>query len=269
MLFNKYREEVVMKKGLKRFLIGLLVIGLILFVLFCILIGIVIVEDNKQEKLLDEEVNMLLNVDLLEDNIDMTIVSDDEYGVIEKTIKKYLKDYSDNYKSYIKTLEEFEFSEMFTASTFKNDGPDFLNSKNKLSKLQKDVNNSLDSLIEMSSEKYIMSLIEKKDLTEYSVDLYKEYMMGTDVNSFNDIISDDVADMKKISIYVNLFLDDCYAIYDFMSKNRSSWNVDESANAVYFSNNELVSEYNSLLNKIIEDYNNLAIEEDDDVEDCF
>ena len=252
-----------MKKGLKKFLIGLLVVVLILFILFCILIGIVIFEDNEQEKLLDEEINMLLNVDLLENDIDMTIVSDDEYGVIERTIKKYLKDYSDNYKLYIKTLEEFNFSEMFTSSTFKNDGPDFLNSKNRLSKLQKDVNNSLDGLINMSSEKYIMSLIEKKDLSEYSVDLYREYMIGTDVNSFNDIISDNVADMKKISVYVNLFLDDCYAIYDFMSKNRGSWTVDESVNAVYFSKNELVSEYNELLNKVIEDANKLAIDEEE------
>lgn len=241
-----------MKKVIK----GVLITIGVLFVLFCVFVGYVIVDTNKQEELLNKEVNELLNLDLTRDNVNMDIVTNDEYAVIEKTMKGYLKDYSDSCKEFIRAIDEFDFENMFTADTFLNDGADFVESKSKLSQLKDTLNKNLDNLIRMSSEEYIMGLINSKDLDDYSVDLYRQYMFGNNVNSFNDTIISDVEEMKSVSEDVNLFLDDCYALYDFMSKNRSYWYVD--GDIVYFSTDKLVNEYNALLNKIIMDSNDLT-----------
>lgn len=241
---------------MKKIIKGILITIGVLFILFCVFVGYVIIDINKQEELLSNEVNELLTLDLIKDDVNTVIVTRDEYAVIEKTMKNYLKDYSDNCKEFIRSIDEFDFENMFTANTFLNDGPDFVESKGRLSQLKDTLNKNLDNLMEMSSEEYIMGLINNKDLDDYSVDLYRQYMFGDSVNSFNDTISSDVQEMKEIGKDVNLFLDDCYAMYDFMSKNRSYWYVD--GNIVYFSTDRLVNEYNALLNKIIMDSNNLT-----------
>ena len=73
-------------------------------------------------------------------------------------------------------------------------------------------------------------------------------------------MADDIEDMVSIRDDIDLFLNDCYAIYDFMSENRSYWYVE--GDTVYFSTDSLVNEYNALLNKIIIDIDELVEYED-------
>lgn len=245
-----------MKKVIKRILI---VIGILLLIFAC-LIGYFVYDDMKQEKILDEEINTLLELNLLEDDVDTKIVTRDQYAVIEKTIKDYIKDYSDNYKLFVNSIYDFNFEEMFTATTFATDGPDFIESKGKLSKLQDNVTTSLDKLVEMASEDYIMNLISNKKLDDYYIEIYKNYMFGENINNFYDEIEENISDINNLNKYLNLFFDDCYAIYDFLSSNRNNWYVEEETNTVYFTIDSLVNKYNELLNKVIEDSN--AITED-------
>lgn len=238
-----------MKKVIRR----LIIIAIVLIVLFCGLIGYMVYRELKEEAKLNDVVSSLLDLDLTEDNIDTTIVTTGDYSIVEKVIKNYLKDYSNNCKDFIGTIDNFDFANMFTADTFKNDGPDFLDSKGKLSKLKDTINTDLDKLIEMSSSDYIMELINKEKLDDYYVDLYKEYMLGEDTKSFDYMISDSIKDLTQIKEDVNTFLDDCYNLYDFMSSNRSHWYVE--GEIVYFDTDKLVNEYNALLNKIIIDSN--------------
>ena len=248
-----------MKKGLKVFII---VIG-ILFVLFCGLVVYVAIDTSKQEELLDEEISELFRVDLTVDSINDEIVTKDEYGIVERTIKDYFIDYSDNCKRFIDAIERFDFDDMFSADTFSEDGPDFVVSKGKLSSLSSDVSECLDNLVNMSNEEYIMGLINDKNIDEYYVDLYKGYMIGED-GYFDEYISDDLEDMINIRDDIDLFLEDCFAIYDFMSLNRNYWYIEEDI--VYFSTNSLVNEYNALLNKVIMDIDEL-VEYEDEIDD--
>ena len=247
---------VFMKKILKCIFI---VIG-VLFVLFCGLVVYIIIDTNKQEELLDNEISELLELDLTIDEVDNDIVTSDEYGIVERAIKDYFNDYSDNCKRFISAIEGFDFEEMFSLDTFLDDGPDFIVSKGKLSQLNSTVSECLDNLINMSSEEYIMDLINDKNIDEYYVDLYREYMLGEGIYSFDEYMADDIEDMVSIRDDIDLFLNDCYAIYDFMSENRSYWYVE--GDTVYFSTDSLVNEYNALLNKIIIDIDELVEYED-------
>lgn len=243
-----------MKKIGKKILI---VLG-VLVLLFVIFVGYVIYDSEKQEKALDNEINRILGLDILSDTIDMNIVTRDEYAVIEKTIKIYYRDYSSCYKAFMNELNNFDFESMFSASTFASDGPDFIKSKGSLSKLQKSVSDNLNKIVNMSSKEYIMGLIKKKNLDSYYVDLYKTYMFGDDVNSFDDEVSRDLEDIKKISDDFNKFLDDCYKLYDFLSENRNYWEVDTDSNTILFLDDSKVNKYNELLNNIIEDANAIS-----------
>ena len=238
---------------MKKILKGFLIIVIVLFVIICGLFGYAVYTSIKEENKLSNEISSLLDLDLAKDTVDTTVVTSDEYGVIEKVIKNYLKEYSDNCKDFVGILDNFDFSNMFTASTFKNDGPDFLDSKSKLSKLKDTLNTDLDKLIEMSSSDYIMELINREKLDDYYVDLYREYMLGEDTKSFDYMISDSIKELTQVKEDVNIFLDDCYNLYDFMSNNRSYWYVD--GEIVYFDTDELINEYNALINKIIIDSN--------------
>ena len=246
-----------MKKVIK----VLLIILLILVLLFAGIIGYVIVDSSKQEEILNKEVDRLLSVNYLTDDINTTVVTTGEYAVIEKTMKKYVKDFSDTYKEFYQVISEFNFEGMFTADNFANDGPDFVNSKGKLSNLKTTLTDCLNKMTEMSSEKYIMNLIKNKDIDDYYIDLYKDYMFGSAVNSFDEYMKEDIEYTNNFNKDVNSFLDDCYNLYDFMSKNRNNWEVE--GETVFFSTGSLVNEYNDILNKIIEDSNKLATYEDE------
>lgn len=248
-----------MKKIGKKLLIFL---GIIV-ILFVIFIGCIIYDTEKQEKILNNEINKVLQSDILSDNIGINIVTHDEYAIIEKTIKTYYRDYSNCYKEIMNELNNFDFESMFSATTFAIDGPDFIKSKGGLSKLQKSVSDNLNKIVTMSSKEYIIGLIKKKDLDSYYVDLYKEYMFGSDANSFEDEVSKDVEDIKKTSDDFNKFLDDCYKLYDFLSENRNYWEVDTDSNTILFLDDSKVNKYNELLNNIIEDVN--AISFDDNI----
>ncbi len=237
-----------------------------LFILFVLFVGYVIVDTSKQEKLLDNEISSLLELDLTKDSINKNIVTKDEYAIIEKTIKDYLRDYSDNLKNYKDSIDNFDFNNMFSANNFDNDGPDFIESKGKLSKLKENLNSSLDNLVKYSSEEYIMKIINDKKLDSMYVSKYKEYMLGNGANSFNDTVNKEIKEIKDINEEFNNFLDDCYKLYDFMSNNRNYWSIDKEKNIVYFDNDKLINEYNALLNKIIKDAGNLDNGKDDSKE---
>ena len=247
-----------MKKVIK--VLSIIIISLIL--IFGCLVGYIIVDSNKQEELLNKEVDKLLSSDFLNDDINTNVVTSGEYAVIEKIIKKYIKDFSDTYKEFYQVIDEFNFEDMFTAGNFVNDGPDFVNSKGKLSNLKTTLADCLDKMTEMSSEKYIMNFIKNKDIDDYYIDLYKDYMFGNTVNSFDDYMKEDIELINNFNKDVNQFFDDCYSLYDFMSINRSTWQVEWEI--VYFSTDSLVNQYNDILNKIIEDSNKLATYEEDD-----
>lgn len=248
-----------MRKIVKLILISIAII-VILAISFVIKI---IVDIEKQEKLLESEIIKLQQIDLTSQDIEINIITKDEYAIIEKLIKEYLKEYSDNSKEFVNNINDFNFKNMFTAENFRDDGPDFIKSKYMLSNLQTSLNKNLDKLIEMSDSEYIVSLIKEKELDDYYVDIYKSYMFGTDINSFNETIKNNVDEIKEISTNVNSFLDECYGLYDFMSNNRNYWEVKD--NTVYFDNDKLVNEYNKLVNRIIEKSNELA--EYDDISD--
>ena len=247
-----------MKKVIK----VLTIIIISLFLIFGCLVGYIIIDSNKQEELLNKEVDKLLSSDYLNDDINTNVVTSGEYAVIEKIIKKYIKDFSDTYKEFYQVIDEFNFEDMFTADNFVNDGPDFVNSKGKLSNLKTTLTDCLDKMTEMSSEKYIMNLIKDKDIDDYYIDLYKDYMFGNAVNSFDDYMKEDIELINNFNKDVNQFFDDCYSLYDFMSINRSTWQVE--GEIVYFSTDSLVNQYNDILNKIIEDSNKLATYEEDE-----
>jgi uncharacterized protein YbcI len=60
----------------------LIVLG-VLVLLFVIFVGYVIYDSEKQKKALDNEINRILGLDILSDNVDINIVTHEEYAVIE------------------------------------------------------------------------------------------------------------------------------------------------------------------------------------------
>lgn len=235
-----------MKKGFKIFLI-------IVVLVIALFIGVIVFDTINQESALQKEFDKTMQKDLLKDDFDNKVITTGDYAIVEKTIKDYLKDYSDTSKDLINNINKFDFENMFSASTFKSDGPEFIKSKEKLSKLQITIKNDFDKLIKMNDKKYINSLIKNKNLDDYYIDLYKEYMYGDNSSSVKKELENSKKELQKMNTTFNDFLDDCYKIYDFMSTNRNSWSI--NGDTVYFNDQSLLSEYNSLTNKIIENIN--------------
>ena len=67
----------------------MIVLG-VLVLLFVIFVGYVIYDSEKQKKALDNEINRILGLDILSDNVDINIVTHEEYAVIElKMLMQY------------------------------------------------------------------------------------------------------------------------------------------------------------------------------------
>ena len=119
----------------KKILLG---VGIVVLVLAGI-VGYMVVSDLGQEDKLKEELNSLnelvnadnINLDLIYERLDRTVTKGD-YAKVEKSFKTYLKDSFDNSIEIVNLLNDERITTSLTATNYVEDGPDFINSKEKI-----------------------------------------------------------------------------------------------------------------------------------------
>ena len=84
------------------------IIGITIAVIVVIIIiigAVLIIRDLRQDSILKDEIKRVSKLNIAKDQIDMNIKTKGDYGVIEKTIKEYLNEYSILVKKVTRVME--------------------------------------------------------------------------------------------------------------------------------------------------------------------
>lgn len=180
-----------------------------------------------------EEINMRL---------DRTI-SSGKYAEVEKSAKQYLKDVFKNTEEMSKILNDPYIAHSLTIDNYKEDGPDFKETKEYLTKTKQELQNGVDTYKEFFTEEKIMSYINDKNLSEFYKKFYREKIMGDPANK---------EDIQLVEDSINEVIDALNKsedVIDFLIKNKYSWTI-EGENIV-FNDNKTLDQYNILIMKLL------------------
>lgn len=222
----------------------IIIVAIVIVAIAVGVVGFIFVNNFNQEKLLRSEIDKISKLDFEKEEIDMEIKTKGDYAKVEQTIKEYLNTYATTVKETSKLLENEQFSEILTAENYKNDGPDFIKSKEFISFTKDDFNQKINLLIEMTNEEKILKAIEDKNLSQEYIDLYKNIMIGED--GISDDLKETEEALKEASKLMNDVLDVEEKVIDMLIKNKGKWKINDNGE-IEFSTPALVEEYNKYI----------------------
>lgn len=240
-----------MKKSTKIIIAIIAVIVVILAV-----IGINVILDLKQEKALNAELESVygsldiypLKYDELDTKLNRTVTTGD-YKEVEISIKEYIAFFVNYVKDLDSLFDSDDIINALSAENYKNDGPDFIETRKNLAIAKMELERISDGLSNYFTEEKALEFIEGKDLDDYYLDLYKEYTVipETDVDGTKEIaqakedLSASLDDFSKL-------VDAEQKVIDFLVSNNDNWKIDNDQ--IVFNTEKLSNDYNKLISEI-------------------
>lgn len=225
----------------------------ILAVICIVAIALMVVPSLKQEDKLEEELEslyaLLNNYPLDYENLDKkisTVVTTGDCGKVEKAVKDYYKDFEEYMKQFDTLINDETLTNAVTIENIKADGPDFVNTKNKLDEDKTSLDTLITNFSNYLTEETALSYIKDNGLDEYYTDLYKKYTLGdslSEMESARDEIMKNLNDLKTL-------IENEQETIDFLVKNKGSWEVENDQ--LLFYSESLSNQYNAIVAKINE-----------------
>ena len=227
----------------------LIIIGVIL-ALFIAVIAVLIVKDYNQEEKLRQELNEIdsminfedFDYDAVNERLGKTISSGD-YLVVEKAAKKYLKDTIDITLTIVNILNDEKLVNILTAENYKNDGPNFINSKLYIKNTKEELENNKIKILNQMNNETVLSYVENKNLDSYYIDFYKSLSFSSEaeINKNKQEMEDSI---DSVIDMLNVYDE----IIDFLIENKNEWTID--GEYIVFSTEKLGNQYDELLLKL-------------------
>lgn len=230
---------------------------IVLNILILILVGIIIfllLRSFLLDKKLKDEINETYNLIIMDnynykdvyDKID-NMATKEGYGIVEDSAKEYLLDYFLEVLNLDETYQKANIENIISIENIKSDGKNFKSSKQTLSNLKQNIEDSKEEIISNLNKEKMMSYISDKNLADSYIKLYESF----------DFIKEKNIEKRKSQIEdkVNLYLSKINKIeevIDFLIKN--SWTIENEQ--VKFKDEQLSIEYNKMVNSIYEETNN-------------
>ncbi len=224
----------------------IILVAIIIVLAIVGVVGYMLASSLMQEITLRKEADTIGKLDITKDSIDMEVKTKGDYGVVEKTMKEYMNTYGTTCKELMDILQDDQMGKILTAENYKNDGKEFVKTKEYITKTKTDFNEKINKLIEMSSEEKMMEGIKEKQLEESYVELYKEIMLG---NEIKQDLQEVVKDLEQASKAINNRLEVEEKIINLLVENKDKWNVNDN-DEVEFETQKLVDEYNNLISSL-------------------
>ena len=223
-------------------------IALIIFVLFCFLVGFLVVKDLKQEDNLRDnikELNEMFSQDELDvDKINKSLksyVTTGENLALEKAVKKYYSDAFELVLDVNDVLNDKRITNLLSDENILNDAPDYTYSKKYIENTIKVIKESVDEVDDFQTKENIISYFNDSKIDSYYKNLYVEL---TSMFNYFGNSKDYEEDMNKLVNQLNV-IDD---VLSFLSYNYGSWTIVNGS--YYFENETLLKEFKELLSKL-------------------
>ena len=226
----------------------LIIVGIIILIVIGVIAYFVITDLQQEDKLTAElqEISNLVNnqnvdIDQINERLDRTVTRGD-YAVVEQSFKQYLKDNFDVSMKIADILNDEKLTTILTADNYKQDGKDFVETKNYISTTRDQLETYKTEYKDFFTEDKVMSYINDKNLDSYCTDLYKQELVG-------DIESDNETEVVESAINDVIGILDIYEeVINFLVDNQNSWNVQDDT--IEFKSESLQNQYNSLIDKL-------------------
>lgn len=226
----------------------LIIVGIIIPIVIGVIAYFVITDLQQEDKLTAElqEISNLVNsqnidIDQINERLDRTVTRGD-YVVVEQSFKQYLKDNFDVSMKIADILNDEKLTTILTADNYKQDGKDFIETKNYISTTRDQLETYKTEYKDFFTEDKVMSYINDKNLDSYYTDLYKQELVG-------DIESDNETEVVESAINDVIGILDIYEeVINFLVDNQNSWNVQDDT--IEFTSESLQNQYNSLIDKL-------------------
>ena len=206
-----------------------------------------LITNKQQEKILIEEVAKISNMNVIEEDIDMEIKSKGKYAIVEKNIKSYLSEFAGYGKSVKEIVEDEKLSKVLSIDNYKEDGPEFVQTKEYITNTKTNFNDKMDKLVSMCEENTIMQNIKKEKLGNYYEELYEQLIFDDEVEENMKTIGEQLNSSRDL---INEILDTEEDIIELLSNNPKTWKINAN-NQIEFNSTNMISQYNALVNKIM------------------
>ena len=213
-----------------------------------LLVGYLVIRDKTNLTNLKKEAKEIEKLDVTKDNFNRRIKTSGDYALVEKTIKNYLKDYSNEIQDVKETMNDTKLTKILSYDNYSKDGFEFTESFKYLTSEKESFNKEIDSLIEMSDEKYINKYIDKKIKEKYYNDLCKDLMITK--KRMNNL-SETKKTLEEIKTKVNKIIDTSTEVLNLLKDNKDNCVLEEEQ--IKFKSKAVFDKYNELINKIKED----------------
>ena len=234
-----------MKKNVK-----IIIIAGVIILAIALVGGYFFINDMKQkEKLVDElsqieEMTKSGEFDMEKLNEKTSnIVTTGKYAKVEKAAKNYASDVFNKANEIKTVLEDEKMAQLLTASNYKTDGPEFVETKKYLSETKEKLQNFKTEMFGYLEDGKISSYIEAETTDSYSIELYKE-LLKEDI----EMPESERKEMEQAIDKVASMLDIAEEIINFLVENKGQWQV--QGEQIVFNSNSLVQKYNGFLTKL-------------------
>lgn len=197
-----------------------------------------------EEKILRDEMDKIMEIDLIEGKFNTSIKTIANYQKVEKAIKQYLSDYSNQSKEIIMVIDDENLRSVLSASNYIHDGPNFSNTMVYLTTSKEKINEGMKKLSHLSKKSSISSYIQLNHFNHYYQNIYEEYMIN---GSFARLLEDNMARIKQSSKNIIRLIDHQIKVLQFLSSN-NDWTVKDDQ--IIFLRQEDLDMYNLLINEI-------------------
>lgn len=242
---NEKTEKGKSKKGVIIAIIIVLVIIAVSVIGYFTYIG-------NQIELLDTEINKSLGI--LENianedgtinkdiQIDMEIKTNGKFAIVEEAFKNYMNEVAEISKKADDIFDEETFENLLSEENIKNDGPEFVQTKAKISEAKTKTEEYLDKVIETCSKEKMLTLLDEKEISDYYKEVYKEAI--EEATESEDLKKAD-EELQETKVQISEVLDYMNKILTFLSDNKSAWILEDGQ--IAFTNQTKLDQYNDLV----------------------
>ena len=168
-----------------------------------------------------------------------------DYAVVEKAIKKYMKDYIDMSSGITEAMNQINLNVILSEDNVNNDKPDFVNTKTKLSdaklKLEEYKTNSTNFLTEEKIKSY---LSDSETISEEARNFY-----NTELAKMTEEDKEVISQLDSTFTLANSIIAKEEAIIDFLITNKNAWELKNGA--ISFDTTDKAEGYNALINELV------------------
>lgn len=171
------------------------------------------------------------------------IVSKDGYAIVEMAAKDYLRNVFEKYVELNEIITDDDVAEILTIANYKNDSPDFTETKDYLKKAKQDILNLEATMLADLNIDTMMAYIVDTNLEDSYVTLY------TNLEFFDeDNIKNAKQDLENgVDLFVEL-IESLEEIIDFLIDNNTQWEIVDDM--LYFDDPSLSEQYNQMIEEI-------------------